>query len=450
MELTSQLNDLFTEQLTETVQWRVVPGQLERIVSSPSGYTWGVNTSHDIFLRKGATQWVKHDRPTQGTVLDLAVDSERVYVMVQEGSEPVVRSKSVSGDGSWSSPVPVPSGAQTLVATSSHLVVDTPRGVFTCTSPCNGPSWVSAESRPTTLEGSSRPLEGGKGGFLSGSVSGSTATLQGRPQSMLSGSTASYLLSAVFPQTKRIKVTSASARYVYGVDGDGKAHVYRNGEWIVIPGLASKTLSSVSGEVDESALYATETTGRLWRCKGNCSQESDLEAIGADGMAPDATKPKQFTVDGARHELWQLTPVHGGQYGNGIVTRSERLPNLLAKTGPINAQRDFEVDQVLQKYGQMYSADEAGRDIRDATTFLQKLETRVPPDEDSRLLRRQIDLPSVVAPSLFLLQVAAATVLGVFLVYTALPEPFSHGVAFIVACIGLAISFSASRGNGKP
>lgn len=447
-QLTSSLNDLFTEQLTESVQWRVVPGQLNRISSSPSGYTWGVNLTNDIFVRKENDQWVKHERPTQGSVLDLTTDSERVYILDQDG----VRSKSVSGDGSWSAPVKVPEGTRTIVATASQLVADTSRGVFMCRAPCSSPSWVSTDSVQATLSGTetTHPLAGGPGGFLQGTKQDSSATISGSLQSLLEGSTASHVLTAIFPQRKNVTITSASARYVYGVDGNGKAHVYKNGEWQPIPGLVSKSLSSVSGEVDESALYAVETTGQVLRCSAPCQSDGDIEAIGTNGRSPDTSKLKQFTIDGARHKLWSLSSVGGGSYGNSISVRNETFPDFSKDTGPLDAQRDLEVEQIQQKYAQARSGTMAGKDIQSATDFLAKLDTRVPPSEDERLLRRSVDIGSgTIQQSLFVLQVACAVVFVVFLVYMALPAPWSHALAFVVACIGTAISFSASKGNGK-
>lgn len=427
-QLTSSLNDLFTEQLTESVQWRVVPGQLSRIVSSPSGYTWGVNASQDVFLRRGNDQWLKVEKPTSGTILDLTADSQYVYVLVQETGDAQLRRMSISGDGSWTTSGPVPSGTQTIVATSSQLVADTTRGAFVCSSPCTQPAWVSLESVQATLTGPTSAHE-----------------LSGTQASSLTGSATNYLLGSIFPAKPKVTVTSASARYVYGVDGNGKAHVYKSGEWVPIQGLASKSVSSVSGETDDTAIYAIESSGRVWRCRGTCSSDSDLEAVGSAGNAPDTKTLKQFAVDPAHRELWQLSPVKGGSQGSGILMRPETLPDLLAKTGPLDAQRDLEVDQLQQEYANVRSNELAGRDIKDATTYLAKLKSRVPPDEDERILRRRIDLPAAFGPSLFLLQVAVGTILAVLLLYMALPAPFSHAIAFVVACIGLAISFSASK-----
>jgi len=430
-QLTSSLNDLFAEQLTDSVQWRVVPGQLSRISSSPSGYTWGVSATNDIFVRKENDQWVKHERPTQGVVLDLTTDAQRVYLLDQDG----VRSKSVSGDGSWSAPVKVPEGTRTLVATSSQLVADTDRGVFMCPAPCSSPAWVSTDSLTTTLTGTKtvHPLTG-----------------PNKSPTSLTGSDTSNLLSAIFPTRKSVKVTSASSKYVYGVDGNGKAHVYKNGEWVPIEGLASKTLTSISGEVDESALYAIETTGQVLRCSAPCKSERDIEPIGTNGRSPDTSKLKQFAVDGARHKLWSLSSVGGDSNGNSVSVRNEQAPEFSKDIGPLDAQRDLEVEQIQQKYALARSNAMASSDIESATDFLKRLETRVPASEDERILRRTVDMgSSTLQQSLFVLQVACAVVFVVFLIYMALPDPWSHALAFIVACIGTAISFSASRGNGQ-
>lgn len=430
-QLTSSLNDLFAEQLTDSVQWRVVPGQLSRISSSPSGYTWGVNATHDVFLRKENDQWVKHERPSQGVVLDLTTDSERVYILGEDG----LRSKSVSGDGSWSAPVKVPEGTRTIVATSSQVVADTTRGVFMCPAPCSSPSWVSTDSVTTTLTGkkTTHPLAG-----------------TNASQTTLEGSQTSNLLSALFPARKSVKATSASARNVYGVDGSGKAHVYKNGEWQPIAGLASKTLSSVSGEVDESALYAIETTGQVLRCNAPCRTERDIETIGTNGRSPSTDALKQFTVDGARRKLWSLSSVGGNTDGNSVSVRNEQMPEFSKDIGPLDAQRDLEVEQIQQEYALARSNAMASDDLESATDFLKRLETRAPPSEDERLLRRRVDMgPSTLQQSLFVLQVACAVVFVIFLIYMALPDPWSHALAFIVACIGTAISFSASRGNGQ-
>jgi hypothetical protein len=133
-----------------------------------------------------------------------------------------------------------------------------------------------------------------------------------------------------------------------------------------------------------------------------------------------------------------------------VLVRNEQMPEFSKDIGPLDAQRDLEVEQIQQKYALARSNAMASEDIESATDFLKRLETRVPASEDERLLRRRVDMgPSAVQQSLFVLQVACAVVFVIFLIYMALPDPWSHALAFIVACIGTAISFSASRGNGR-
>ena len=49
-QLTKQIDDTITSQVSSSSSWINVPGSLVKAVSSPAGYVWGYNTNNAVFV----------------------------------------------------------------------------------------------------------------------------------------------------------------------------------------------------------------------------------------------------------------------------------------------------------------------------------------------------------------------------------------------------------------
>jgi hypothetical protein len=72
--------------LSETIGWKPLPGQLNKIVASSGGFVWGFNVNGDFYTCRepcDGTNWKQVSRPPgmTGMPLDIAVDAQNVYVL---------------------------------------------------------------------------------------------------------------------------------------------------------------------------------------------------------------------------------------------------------------------------------------------------------------------------------------------------------------------------------
>jgi len=72
--------------LSETIGWKPLPGQLNKIVASSGGFIWGFNVNGDFYTCRepcDGTNWKQVSRPPgmTGMPLDIAVDAQNVYVL---------------------------------------------------------------------------------------------------------------------------------------------------------------------------------------------------------------------------------------------------------------------------------------------------------------------------------------------------------------------------------
>ena len=428
-KLTSTINDVFTRQLASSVSWQEVPGELTRVSSSPGGYTWGLNALNRVYVCKEPCTGSWKETTPPGNVLDLTTDSTKVYVLSDDGSRSVY-TKAIDGSGEWSAPVAAPSDSKTVVATSKDIFMDTDRGIFKCGSPCTLPSWA-----PAVVDGAK--LEGNIGTFrMSGDPTG--ATLQGNPNQPF--------LTAIFIPSVKVKATSASSRFAYGVDA-GVAKVYRNGVWHPIPGLSDFNVTSVSGEIDDTAIYATTFDGVVLRCAAPCGTKSDVSKVGTPGMSPDPDQIKQLSVNPRSNQVWMLSStLHSGTGGAGIYNRKDEVPvDINTTVLPLDAKRNNVILDIGAAYSRADASAATGDQLLETQKKIHDARPRLPPSEDSRVIRRKIDFMDA-RKSILLLQIACATVFIVLLFLLVLPHPFSTMLSFIAGCFGamLVVSFSTS------
>lgn len=426
---TESLSRLFADSLSGSVNWKQIPGQLARVSASPAGYTWGVNQLNDVYVCKEpcAGNWAFVQRPDSARVLDITTDTQFVYVLVF--GKGILRKK-VDNTGDWSQPIAAPDGATRLGATANDLFADTPSGTYRCKMPCNLPSWVAATSQMANLQGTM----GGLSATLTGSsAGGGTATLKGKGETVLK---------AFFSPTDT-KMTSASSKKAYGVRG-GTAVSYENGEWKPIKGLVDYTVTQVAGEYDDQVIYAITESAEVLRCAAPCRSPDDVSKVGADGKSPDPAQEKSISMSAFTKNLWMLSSEGSGLGGKGVLLKEDAPKTDLAKAAAsLDAQRDTIVQDLENRQKSLEYAATVGKQLEDTTTYAKGIKFRTPPEKDPAILRRNIQIDAQPA-SLLLLQIALATVFAVLLAELVLPEMVAHGVAFLIACIGIAAAVSFS------
>lgn len=417
-KFTSTLNDIFTTQLGGSVQWQDVPGELIKVSASSGGYTWGFNSTKCYVCKEPCTGSWTESTPA-GRILDITTDDTRVYVLSDTNGGRSIYSKAVNGSGAWTT-LSAPFDSNTVVATTKDIFVDTTRGVFKCGSPCTLPAWTPTVVDPVKLQGRLGRFQ------MTGDVNGN---LKGNPKQPL--------LTADFRRSVNVKPTSASARFAYGTES-GKAKVYRNGQWHDIPGLATYSIAAVSGEIDDTALYATTTDGQVLRCAAPCSEPSMVSKIGTPGIAPSAVA-KQVTINPQSNQVWLLS-------NSKIYNRKDEVPiDVNTQVRSIDSQRDSVLLDISGQYGRADAKAMVGDQLAKTQDMVHNARPRIDPLEDPRIVRRKIDFMDV-RKSVFLLQIACATVFVILVILILLPQPFSGFVAFIAGCFGamLVVSFSTS------
>jgi hypothetical protein len=442
-KLTTNLNDLFRTKLAGSVEWRSVPGQMIKVTSSGAGYTWGLNALNELYYcpEPCTGKWTRKQTTQKGKILDITTDVNKVYILVFEIDNHLVYSSAADGSAEWADPVKAPLDSSTIVATSNDVYVDTERGIFKCKSPCTLPAWSPTVTQSIRMEGDWNrfPMTGPtqttqKGLLVTGKMTGN------RNQKII---TSDFNANA-----HAITLTSASSRYAYGVDEYNKAQIYINGDWRTIRGLEKYDVTSVSGEIDTTAIYAVDTDARILRCEAPCESSADVKEISTAGHAPNTDGIKQLSVNPQSYQIWSLTGATGsGTGGYGIFNRLDGVsPDVENEIQPIDRTRDVSIQRIQDEYVRAQGGTEVGDELTKTRIEVNNARPRKLPEADPRLLRRSLDFESNPRKPILLLQIACGIVFAILLVLVLLPSPFSTIVSFIIACIGGAviISFSTS------
>ena len=426
-QLTTRLNDLFVTQLAEASQWQNVVGQLDRISASPAGYTWGIQKKHDnlYMTRDSELDW-KHSDLKVSPKVDLTTDSRRVYVLTYENSVAQIWSHPVdTPDGEWTK-IRTPYGTRSLVATSDHLYAETDTGTFSCAGTCETANWTAPAPVRMSLTGTTTS-------YTAGGPVGSKP-VPNFQQKAIGGLFAS--------SSPKIKLTSASARYAYGVTSDLKAMVNINGDWKPIAGFGGRNITSVSGELDTTAIYATTSVGEVLRCKAPCDDPSDVEVLNTQGHAPDPMDTKQITASAASKQVWTIssamTPL-----GNLFTKVDGTGTDILNAARPLEDQRDEVVRDLQDEYRRSQLNISVQDQLEGTADRIHAVRPRMTPDTDPRIARRQID-DSRLTKSLRVVQIALATLFLCLVIYLALPAWLAHGLAFVTVCTGILVAVSFS------
>jgi hypothetical protein len=145
-----------------------------------------------------------------------------------------------------------------------------------------------------------------------------------------------------------VKITSASSTALYGVDASGKAmktdETLQTG-WSPVTGLTGIPITSLVGNIDQTALYGVGQNSQISRCQGDCTVRQEVTPLDTGGYMP-----LNLTADPNTKQLW-MTSSTSGTVGN-IFNRIETpdYSSILNVITPADQNRDKIVQDISKDY----------------------------------------------------------------------------------------------------
>jgi hypothetical protein len=307
-DATNGINEIVTTQLAKVQQWINVPGNLTKVSSSVGGFVWGYNGDSKLFYCQipCTGNWKEVDIGGN-KIFDLATDISNVYILVEapNGQKKLYINPIVSND-EWKS-VPVFSEANKIFSTHTFIwAQDGSNKKQRCAKPCTTGGWIS-----------------------------STDT--------------------------RVKITSASENALYGVDVFGnpmKSDETLQTGWSPVGELAGRKLTSLLGQIDNTALYGVENNG-LIREEGN--KTAPVTTYGQT--------PLNVTPDTIQGDVW-LTTEGRGKMGN-IFNKLDKpdYTSIMNKITPLDLQRDQIVEDAKAEYAKQDRITGLNNSLKDFVNF---------------------------------------------------------------------------------
>ena len=396
-ETTKGIDNIVTTQLAKVQQWINVPGNLSKVSSSAGGFVWGYNSENKLFRcpMPCTGNWKEVELRGVSTIFDIATDMSNVYLLVDtsDGKRKLLINPVVSTD-EWKDVV-VFSEANKIFSTNTFIwTQDSSNKKQRCAKPCTTGGWVS-----------------------------STDT--------------------------RGRITSSSSNALYGVDSSGTP--LRSDEtlqtgWTPINELAGRKLTSLLGQLDNTALYGVENGGVL-------RQEGDeTEQVTTYGQTP-----LSLTADPFSKDVW-MTTEGSGEMGN-IFNKIDKpdYSSIMNKIGPLNERRDQVVKDAESQYAQQDRITGLNKSLKDFVDFfyvkfgiardsLKETENSIGGLQND-IQRTQGDLDRI-ASTQPVVEILFITLLIVFCLYlfASFLGQFIHAIAFIVLIAGLVYALSNNGG----
>lgn len=397
------IDDTLTTQVSSSFTWRNVPGSLVKASASSAGYVWGFNANSGIYICQlpCSGNWTPVVVPDALTILDLATDAGRVYILANSTSGHLVLiSGSALNQGSWVS-IPVPFAATKIFSTHTYVwAQDGTNSKQKCAKPCMTGNWIAVPE-------------------------------------------------------KTISITSSSDTALYGVDPSGtgmRTDELLQSEWVPVSGLKSSKLTSLVGDLDSAALYAIDTSSHVLKCEGDCS--SNPVPVDTEGYVP-----THLTAD--PHSLWMTTETSGslGNVFNRMASSS--YTDIMNTLNPLDQKRDTVVSSVTQEFSKQTDSMTLTKQLDSIVSFFKGVfnksgETAESTKKQAGDLKDQIaqtqaklDQMEATQPLIQNLVFTLMCVGGIYLVGSILGK-LIHLLAIIVLFVGLyySINFSQGTNNG--
>lgn len=402
-EATNTINNTITTQLSSVLSWSEVPGSLVKVSSSAAGYVWGYNSSYSVYMCQlpCSGNWLPVTIPAITTIQDIATDDSNVYIVAidSKGSN-VLLTNSANNSGSWMS-IPIPISAVNVFVTHSYVwVQDGNNNKRRCAKPCTMPNWTA-------------------------------------------------------PPPDTIKLVSSSASALYGKDGTGNAmksdETLQSG-WSPISELQGTTVLELTGETDQTALYAVDKNSKLLRVANNTVTPIDTKGF----------TPLNVSADPSSNQLWMTTDEPGAA-GN-IFTKLDRsdYSNLMDIVNPIDRKRDEIVSKVNSDFNVQTNAMTVNKQVTDVVSFFKNIfnvsasDVQHAKNAQGHLqdqvyeTQTQLDQISQLQPLIIYLVITLFAVSMVYLLGSFILGSLVHIVALGVIGLGvfLSIKFSQTSNNG--
>jgi len=405
-DATNTIDNLVNTQLSEVPRWNNVTGNLVKASSSAAGYVWGLNQQNDVFRCQlpCTGKWEKIDMSqyVTGGIHDLTTDNSNIYLLTydKDGTTHLVSSPA---NGSQWVKINIPFKANFIFSTHTYIwAQDSRNNKKKCGKPCTTGAWLNESD-------------------------------------------------------KKIKITSSSDQYLYGIDMNGKAvksdETLQTG-WTPIKGLDKLNLSAIMGQMDTAALYSVDEKANMFRCTGDCS---NVEQVDLEGYKPLNVSPDPVTKD-----VW-LTAQTTGPKGN-IFTRIDGVnySSIMNKITPLQDTRDAIVGEVSKDYQTQTQVMLANKSVSDFVDYFKKIFQIGDPKKspkhakdsigqlEHQILNEKLQLDQMTSTQPYI-EILLYTCLSVTLLYT-----FGSFLGFVVHILALvillggllyAINFSQSSNN---
>jgi hypothetical protein len=246
-----------------------------------------------------------------------------------------------------------------------------------------------------------------------------------------------------------VKITSSSASSLYGIDSKGNAmksdETLQTG-WSPLSGFSSMKVSSVLGDVDDSNLYAIDTSSRLLKYDGTTFQPVDIQGY----------TPANITIDPTSRQMWMTTQTPG-PLGN-VFKRLESpdYSSILNSVNPLDRKRDELVSTVEKEYTNQTTVMTVNKQVNDVVSYFKtmfNLDRSVAPkanaqaghlQEQIHQTQQQLDSIQSLQPLLQNLVYLLLAVSGIYIVGSSLGD-IVHLFALIVLSVGFYFIVKSSR-----
>jgi hypothetical protein len=406
-QLTKTIDDTLTNQLSSTPRWTNIAGMFQRVVSSSSGYAWGINnTNNKVFICQEPCNgdWKEVELPKNKPFVPLIikVDDSTVYLLVLDTVEKkeLLLTNIVSGKGEWKQTfMPENKESFGLFVTGTYIWVqyiasmDGSGGTivkYKCVKPCTTASWIKAATDSIMISSSTDNQLFG------------TDTKTGKnvkaDENIVSGWSSSGVISQI--DARRTVVGKTNTSDFYLVDGGGWAskHIYKCKEGECDTHEKIQLLDTQGYE--PSTLSVEPTTNTLWMTtfsplsptdKGNVfrlsDKKNDYSAI-LNTIDP---------LDKKRHEIAQDVSKQFSDQTKTLTT---------------NKQIQAVIDFFSQQFGYTKNVEEQTKNETSAITeTIQKNQGEI--DKKTMISDKLFKLIITLAIAIFI-YVFAETLLGIY------------------------------------
>jgi hypothetical protein len=393
-ETTKGIEDVVTTQLAKVQQWINVPGNLSKVSSSAGGFVWGYSSENKLFRcpLPCTGNWKEIELMGVSTIFDIATDISNVYLLVETSdNRRKLLINPVASTDEWTE-VLVFSEAVNIFSTHTFIwTQDSSNKKQRCAKPCTTGGWVS-----------------------------STDT--------------------------RAKITSTSETALYGVDSSGAP--LRSDEtlqtgWTPINELAGRKLTTLLGQLDNTALYGVENGGLLRHEKG------ETEQVTTYGQTPLNLSADPFSKD-----VWMTTEGRG-EMGN-VFTKIDKpdYSSIMNKITPLDQRRDQLVKDAEAQYVQQDKITGLNKSLKDFVDFFYS-KSKLPEDAENDIgglqndIKKTQDNLDIIANTQPVVEILFLTLLAVFFLYlfASFLGQLIHTLAFLVLVGGLVYAITNNGGS---